>query len=384
MTTPAPAAPAPAAVPGKTLGIVGLILAFLAAPIGFIISLVAAVQSKKAGVPNTPATAGIIIGLILTIVWIVVIIVSVVAGAALLNLCAGLEPGIYPTPATAARSPADSDQRSSLTGERTGAADDVRPGSACPVERRDDGRRGYGCTTWTPSARPTRPGARSRCGSRSAPLAQGRTDPTMQRDATGIWITLATATGAASLHLRSAGGSIEATAWGPGAAAAIEQVPALCGDGDDDERLRRDPASADRRAAPSHAGAAAHAGGPHPAVPGAHDPRAEGHGHRAEARLAAARHPARRARARPGADRDARGAAARGVAPDPVVGVASRRRRTAALRHRHARGRRRATPSSGRAQWMPRMRSGACAPSPVSASGPRTRPCSARTAIRTR
>lgn len=66
------------------------------------------------------------------------------------------------------------------------------------------------------------------------PLAQGRTDPTMQRDATGIWITLATASGSASLHLRSVAGSIEATAWGTGAEHAIAQVPALCGDADDD------------------------------------------------------------------------------------------------------------------------------------------------------
>lgn len=66
------------------------------------------------------------------------------------------------------------------------------------------------------------------------PLGQGRTDPTMQRDATGIWITLVTPVGSASLHLRGVGAAIEATAWGAGAAAAIDQVPALCGDGDDD------------------------------------------------------------------------------------------------------------------------------------------------------
>jgi 3-methyladenine DNA glycosylase/8-oxoguanine DNA glycosylase len=66
------------------------------------------------------------------------------------------------------------------------------------------------------------------------PLAQGRTDPTMQRDATGIWLALATAAGSASLHLRSGHGRIEATAWGDGAEAAIEQVPALCGADDDD------------------------------------------------------------------------------------------------------------------------------------------------------
>ena len=66
------------------------------------------------------------------------------------------------------------------------------------------------------------------------PLAQGRTDPTMQRDATGIWLALATHAGSASLHLRTTTGGIEATAWGDGAEAAIEQVPALCGAGDDD------------------------------------------------------------------------------------------------------------------------------------------------------
>jgi 3-methyladenine DNA glycosylase/8-oxoguanine DNA glycosylase len=67
------------------------------------------------------------------------------------------------------------------------------------------------------------------------PLSQGGTDPTMQRDATGSWITLATADGVASLHLRAAGGAIQATAWGPGAGAALEQVPALCGEHDDDD-----------------------------------------------------------------------------------------------------------------------------------------------------
>jgi 3-methyladenine DNA glycosylase/8-oxoguanine DNA glycosylase len=68
-----------------------------------------------------------------------------------------------------------------------------------------------------------------------APLAQGRTDPTMQRDATGVWLTLSTAAGPASLHLRSVAGAVEATAWGEGAALAVEQVPALCGEHDDDD-----------------------------------------------------------------------------------------------------------------------------------------------------
>ena len=97
MTTPEPA-PAPAAaavVPGKTLGIVALILAFLAPLIGAILGFVARAQSKGAGIKNTPATAAIIIGLILTVLYIVlVIVVPIVAlGAA----CSGLEPGVYDT-----------------------------------------------------------------------------------------------------------------------------------------------------------------------------------------------------------------------------------------------------------------------------------------------
>lgn len=69
------------------------------------------------------------------------------------------------------------------------------------------------------------------------PLQQGRTDPTMQRDATGIWLALGTPAGTASLHLRTVGGAdaaVEATAWGSGAEQAIADVPALLGDGDDD------------------------------------------------------------------------------------------------------------------------------------------------------
>ena len=66
------------------------------------------------------------------------------------------------------------------------------------------------------------------------PLSQGRTDPTFQRDASGLWLTMATASGDATLHLRSVASTIEGTAWGPGAESAIAQVPALCGAEDDD------------------------------------------------------------------------------------------------------------------------------------------------------
>jgi predicted small secreted protein len=98
MTTPAPtpAPAAPASVPGKTLGIVGLILAFFGpvSLIGLILSIVAKVQSKNAGVKNTPATAGIIVSII---VIVLTIIFWVVIAGTLLAACNGLEPGVYDT-----------------------------------------------------------------------------------------------------------------------------------------------------------------------------------------------------------------------------------------------------------------------------------------------
>ena len=71
-------APAPS-VPGKTLGIVGLVLAFLAPLIGLILSIVASNQSKAAGVPNTPAKVGIILSIIFMVLWIVITVVLNVA-----------------------------------------------------------------------------------------------------------------------------------------------------------------------------------------------------------------------------------------------------------------------------------------------------------------
>ncbi|HWM33767.1 MAG TPA: DNA-3-methyladenine glycosylase 2 family protein [Pseudolysinimonas sp.] len=66
-----------------------------------------------------------------------------------------------------------------------------------------------------------------------APLAQGRTDPTFQRDASGFWLTLGTPAGDATLHLEQVSGEVRAGAWGPGAEHALAQVPALCGAEDD-------------------------------------------------------------------------------------------------------------------------------------------------------
>ncbi|MFD6054589.1 DUF4190 domain-containing protein [Agromyces sp. NPDC060279] len=82
-----PAQP-PADYPGKTLGIVGLVLAIITPLIGLIISAVAQSQSKKAGYPNGLAKAGVIVGSILTalgviffIIYIVIIVAAVNSGS---------------------------------------------------------------------------------------------------------------------------------------------------------------------------------------------------------------------------------------------------------------------------------------------------------------
>ncbi|MHA3722855.1 DUF4190 domain-containing protein [Leucobacter sp. HY1910] len=70
-TPTAPAAPAgyPAGtpVPGKTLGIVGLVVSIFFGFVGLILSIVAVVQSKKAGAKNVPGIVGIVIGSISTL-----------------------------------------------------------------------------------------------------------------------------------------------------------------------------------------------------------------------------------------------------------------------------------------------------------------------------
>lgn len=63
--------------PGKTLGIVGLVLAFLAPLIGLILSIIARNQSRNAGFENKLAKAGIIV----SIVFMVLIVLIYVAAA---------------------------------------------------------------------------------------------------------------------------------------------------------------------------------------------------------------------------------------------------------------------------------------------------------------
>ena len=74
MTTPAPA---PAASDGKTLGIVGLVLAFLFPLAGLIVSIIARNQSKAAGVENTPAKVGLILSIIFLILGVIIAIIYI-------------------------------------------------------------------------------------------------------------------------------------------------------------------------------------------------------------------------------------------------------------------------------------------------------------------
>ena len=91
-STPAPAAPTPSGTPapapagvdfpGKTLGIVGLVLAILVPLVGLIISVVANNQSKAAGYTNQIAKIGIVVGIVLTVLYVLGFIISAIVTAA--------------------------------------------------------------------------------------------------------------------------------------------------------------------------------------------------------------------------------------------------------------------------------------------------------------
>ena len=104
MTTPAPAptqtaAAAPATVPGKGLGIAGLILAIFIPLVGLILSIIAKSQSKKAGYKNGPATAGIWISIILMVLGAVLIGLitywTATAANGLVEICNELGEGVH-------------------------------------------------------------------------------------------------------------------------------------------------------------------------------------------------------------------------------------------------------------------------------------------------
>ncbi|MDY7527942.1 MULTISPECIES: hypothetical protein [Cryobacterium] len=72
------------ATPGKILGIVGFILAFipyLQLP-GLIVSIIGFNQAKKAGAPNGLAKAGIILSAIFLVLFVVILVVIFSVAAA--------------------------------------------------------------------------------------------------------------------------------------------------------------------------------------------------------------------------------------------------------------------------------------------------------------
>jgi len=70
----------PADFPGKTLGIVGLVLAFLLPLVGLIVSIIAQNQSKAAGYPNKLARIGVIVAIIFMVLGLIIGIASAVLG----------------------------------------------------------------------------------------------------------------------------------------------------------------------------------------------------------------------------------------------------------------------------------------------------------------
>lgn len=95
--SPAPYLPPPAPggdYPGKTMGLVALILAIFLNIVGAIVGIVALRKSKKAGAKNPMALAAIIVGFAL---FVILSIIGILAGVAfvaftneLLAQCAGL------------------------------------------------------------------------------------------------------------------------------------------------------------------------------------------------------------------------------------------------------------------------------------------------------
>jgi hypothetical protein len=91
---PGYAAP-PASPPGQGLAIAGLVLAFTLAPLGLILSIIAAVKLGRARSPKGLAIAGIAVGAVVTVIWIIGIVVLVSVFANLISTCAELGPGVW-------------------------------------------------------------------------------------------------------------------------------------------------------------------------------------------------------------------------------------------------------------------------------------------------
>jgi hypothetical protein len=84
---------APAVDPARTLGIAGLVLSIFFSAVGLVVSIVAFRKSKRAGFKNTPALAGIVVGIITTVGILTAGIAGGLAATSLVSTCADLGPG---------------------------------------------------------------------------------------------------------------------------------------------------------------------------------------------------------------------------------------------------------------------------------------------------
>lgn len=71
--------------PGKTLGIVGLVLCFVFSLAGLIVSIIAKRRSTAAGFKNTPANVGVILGWIFTIMGLLYIVFAIIIAVMAMN-----------------------------------------------------------------------------------------------------------------------------------------------------------------------------------------------------------------------------------------------------------------------------------------------------------
>lgn len=92
-----PAAPTAVAGvnPGHGMGVAGLVCAFLAPLVGLILSIVAMMKSKKAGMSNGLALAGIIVSSINMVVGTIILLALIGGAATLVEKCNDLGPGTH-------------------------------------------------------------------------------------------------------------------------------------------------------------------------------------------------------------------------------------------------------------------------------------------------
>lgn len=99
-TNPA-GSPATGEDPGRTLGIVSLVLAFFFALAGLIVGIIARKRSKEAGFSNGFAKWGIILSIVFMVLGLIASIALIAGGAALFgavaDVCAGYDAGTYET-----------------------------------------------------------------------------------------------------------------------------------------------------------------------------------------------------------------------------------------------------------------------------------------------